>query len=83
MRNNDKVASDVLPLVLYSTGCPRCVVLKKKMEQAGMKFEVEQDVEKMTALGIKSVPMLKVGDEMLDFNKAIQMTNAAIAPLNQ
>ena len=59
-------------VILYSTGCPKCAVLKKKLEQARIEFEIERDVGKMTELGIVSVPVLSVDGEMMDFNKSMK-----------
>lgn len=57
-------------VTLYSTNCPRCKVLEKKMERAGVAFEVNTSVDEMIALGMRQAPMLKVDDELLDFAAA-------------
>ena len=57
-------------IVLYSTHCPRCAVLEKKLEAKGIKFEVETSVDDMLALGITQVPMLRVDDKLLNFSEA-------------
>lgn len=58
--------------VLYSTGCPRCEILKKKLDSEGVEYEVCEDVEVMKSLGIMSVPVLKVGEKTFNFSEAIQ-----------
>lgn len=58
--------------VLYSTGCPRCEVLKKKLDSEGVEYEVCEDIETMKSLGIMSVPVLKVDDKTYNFSEAIQ-----------
>jgi len=58
--------------VLYSTGCPRCKVLKQKLDKEGVEYEVCEDIEKMKSMGIMSVPLLVVGDERYQFSDAIQ-----------
>jgi len=60
---------------IYSTGCPRCRVLKAKMEQKGWKYEECLDVEKMREMGIQSVPMLAVDDRLMTFEEAIKFIN--------
>ena len=65
--------------VLYSTGCPKCSVLKKKLEQAHVEFKIETDVGRMTELGISSVPVLEVDGNLLDFGKAIEWINTQIS----
>lgn len=58
-------------VTLYSTPtCPNCAVLRKKMAAKGIEFTDNQSVEEMTALGISRVPVLKVGDEIMDFGAA-------------
>ena len=56
--------------VLYSTGCPKCAVLTKKLDAAGIAYTVNTDVDEMVALGIKSAPMLKADGDLMDFMKA-------------
>ncbi len=62
-------------IILYSTHCPRCTVLEKKLEAKGIKFEVETSVDDMLALGITQVPMLRVDDKLLNFAEANTWVN--------
>ena len=62
-------------IVLYSTHCPRCTVLEKKLEAKGIKFEVETSVDNMLSLGITQVPMLRVDDKLLNFAEANTWVN--------
>lgn len=64
-----------MDIVLYSTHCPRCTVLEKKLEAKGIKFEVETSVDDMLALGITQVPMLRVDDKLLNFAEANTWVN--------
>lgn len=62
---------------LYSTGCPRCKVLKKKLETSGKEFEVIEDLvvlnEFADAHDIHSAPFVVMDDErILDFSQAIK-----------
>ena len=59
-------------IILYSTGCPKCQVLTKKLNTAGVKYEVKTDVDEMLSLGIKSAPVLSVDGNLMDFSKAVQ-----------
>ena len=58
-------------VILYSTGCPKCQVLVKKLDAAGVEYSVITDVDEMLALGIKAAPMLEVNGKMMDFSGAI------------
>lgn len=56
---------------LYSTDCPKCKVLKKKLNDEGIDFEECTDVEEMQSLGIMSVPVLEIDGEMFSFSESI------------
>ncbi len=62
-------------VTLYSNGCPRCNVLKKKLDAKGVAYEVNDSVEDMLSLGIEQVPVLKVGADLLDFVAANKWIN--------
>ena len=62
-------------LVLYSTGCPKCGILKKKLDERGMEYQENTAVEEMLSLGITSVPVLCVDGEMMDFPNAVKWIN--------
>ena len=57
-------------VILYSTGCPKCDVLKNKLAEKNIKYKEENDKGKMIALGIDEVPVLAVGDKLLKFKDA-------------
>jgi len=56
---------------LYSTDCPKCKVLKKKLDDAGVAYELCTDVEIMESKGFMQAPMLEVDDNTFDFINAI------------
>lgn len=65
-------------VTLYSTGCPRCKVLKAKLKQKGIEFKVIDSEEVMRELGMTEVPMLVTDDEIpfvLNFQQAIGWVN--------
>ena len=63
-------------IILYSTNCPKCVVLEKKLQAKNIPYVKIQDVKEMSLLGIKTVPMLKIGDgPLLDFKEAVRRIN--------
>lgn len=67
----------MISITIYTTHCPRCEVLKKKLEQKGITWYNEIDsMEIMNDLGIKSVPMMSVNDgELMNFTDAIKWVN--------
>ena len=60
-------------IILYTTPlCPRCKVLKEKLDTANIKYEESFDVEKMLSLGIESVPVLSVNWVLMNFSEAVK-----------
>ena len=62
-------------IVLYSTGCPKCGILERKLNEKNISFTKCTDVDEMLALGIMSVTVLSVDGDMMDFSKAVQWVN--------
>ena len=62
-------------IILFSTGCPKCNVLKKKLNTAGIEYEEVNDVNTMNKLGIDAVPMLKVDGKLLSYIDAVKYIN--------
>lgn len=60
-----------MKIVLYSTNCPRCFVLNKKLEESGLEFEVSNDVSVLLEKGFLSAPVLEVDGEFMDFGDAV------------
>ena len=65
-----------MKVILYSTGCPRCEVLKKKLAEKGVKYIMIDDVDEMMKLDILEVPILYVSGEMMNFGEAIAWVNS-------
>lgn len=63
-------------VTLYTTGCPKCKVLKQKLMDKNVHFIENTNVDEMVALGIQTVPALKVGDKILSFGGAVLWVNA-------
>lgn len=61
-----------MKVILYTTGCPICKLVKTKLDQAGIDYETETDTDKMIALGFHSAPMLQVEDQMLTSAEAMK-----------
>lgn len=62
-------------IVLYSTGCPRCTVLKSKLNSKHIAFDEVNDVDQMEQIGISTVPWLSVNGELLEFADAVRWVN--------
>lgn len=62
-------------IVLYSTGCPQCKVLKKKLQEKGILFTENNDKQQMLNMNFVKVPILEVEGERLDFARANKWIN--------
>lgn len=62
--------------VLFSTGCPRCNVLKQKLDSAGVKYEIVTDESRLESEGIDYVPVLEVDGTRMEFAEAVKWANA-------
>jgi glutaredoxin len=62
-------------IILYSTGCPKCNVLKKKLNAANIEYTEISDISIMEELNIDAVPVLKVNDKMLSYIEAVNYIN--------
>ena len=58
-------------VILYSTGCPMCEMLKDKLKEKNIEFVTVSDVDSILAKGIQNVPVLEVNNELLDTRKAL------------
>lgn len=57
---------------VYSTGCPKCKVLLKKLAEKGIQYEECNDKEIMKAKGIQFLPVLEINGDLLDFKQATE-----------
>lgn len=65
----------IILITLYSTGCPRCNVLKQKLDNKKIEYTVVNDVDIMTEKGISTVPVLEVDGQLLQFKEAVDWVN--------
>lgn len=63
-------------IILYSTGCPKCSILKKKLAKADIFYTEVNNVDEMLRLGIKEVPVLAVNDDLMDFKTAVKFVDS-------
>ncbi len=61
---------------MYSTGCPKCNVLKKKLDTKGYKYEIVTDIAIIQKIGeennINTLPILNVNGNVMDFKGAVK-----------
>ena len=66
---------------LYSTHCPKCKVLEKKLAQDNMEVTIIDDMDEVIKFGqehnMNFAPILVVGDKLMDFNETNKWLNQA------
>ena len=62
-------------IVLYSNGCPRCNVLKAKLDEKGVDYVLENDIDVMIDKGYFTAPVLVVDEVEYEFGKAVKWVN--------
>lgn len=62
-------------VILYTTYCPKCSVLEKKMKAKNIEFDICDDMDIMEQKGFMSAPMLEVDGEVMDFMQANEWIN--------
>lgn len=66
----------LLTIILYSTHCPRCNVLEKKLKQKNISYEEVNNIGIMKEKGYMSVPVLEVDGMSMDFKIANDWINS-------
>ena len=58
-------------VILYEHGCPRCKILKTKLDQKGIEYNTVNDVEEMKAKGFTEAPKLEIDGVVMGFKEAV------------
>ena len=65
-----------MKVVLFSTKCPRCCVLEKKLQQKNISYEEVNDTDIMREKGYLTVPVLEVDGTSMDFKESVDWVNS-------
>ena len=65
-------------VILYSTGCPKCNILKKKLADAKIDYKVIEDIDVMLSKGLKEVPWLEVDGNLMNFVDSSKWINERV-----
>ena len=49
-----------MEIILYGNGCPRCDILKKKLDEKGVPYTENCCVDEMLRKGITQVPVIEL-----------------------
>ena len=64
-----------MEIIFYSTNCPKCKILEKKLTEKNIKFTKNNNVVEMAELGIDQVPVLSINGSLLNFVEANDWIN--------
>ena len=64
-----------MKITFYSTHCPQCNILEKKLQQKNISYIECNDVNEMLARGLSYAPALDVDGNLMDFTNAIKWIN--------
>ena len=59
-------------IIFYTTHCPKCKVLKAKLDSLNISYLIQDDINIMESMGMMTVPMLQVGSNLLTFSQAVK-----------
>lgn len=59
-----------MSVTLFTTHCPKCKVIEKKLAQKNIEYEMVEDINIMKEKGFKSLPMLEVDGQVFNFVEA-------------
>lgn len=62
-------------ITLYTTHCPKCEMLERKIIEKHIEIEICEDVDLMCEKGLTSAPALEVDGKLLNFKDAIKFIN--------
>lgn len=59
-------------IILYSNHCPRCEDIKNFLVLANVDFKIEDDNDKMIAMGLNQMPILEINGVRKNYINAIK-----------
>lgn len=61
-----------MKVTLYTTHCPKCHVLERKLSEKDINYDEVTDINKMLSMGFESVPILDVNEKVMNYTEAIE-----------
>lgn len=62
-------------VIFYTTGCPKCKILKKKLDEKNIAYAINDSVAEMLKLGITQVPVLSIDGQLKNFKESVEWVN--------
>lgn len=62
-------------IIMYSTHCPKCLILERKLNETGVDYKVCEDKQIMIEKGFDFMPVLEVDGQIMNYSEAINWIN--------
>jgi len=62
-------------ITLFSNDCPKCRILKKKLDMADIDYGICANMNTLMEAGFMTVPVLRVEDQYYIFEEAVKWIN--------
>ena len=62
-------------IIYTQENCPKCKILKKKMDDKHIEYVECSDVNVMVSKGVEFTPMLEVDGQMKGYSEAVKWVN--------
>ena len=62
-------------IILYTTHCPKCNILKAKLDEKNISYTEIDNIGRMKELGITSVPVMSINGSFFEFKAAVDWVN--------
>lgn len=59
-----------MKVILYTTHCPKCMVLEKKLKSKNISYIENTNIDEMLKRGFDTTPMLEVDAKVMNFKEA-------------
>lgn len=63
-------------ITLYSTGCPKCNLLERRLTNDKIEFTVSNNIDKLIEMGFQTAPVLQINDQFVEYGEAMKMLKA-------
>lgn len=63
-------------ITLYSTGCPKCNILERRLTNDKINFTISYDINKLIEMGFQNAPILQINDQFIEYGEAMKRLKA-------
>lgn len=61
-----------MKVVVYSTNCPKCSVLEKRLTTLGIEHDTVLGADEILKRGFQTAPLLEVDGKIMDFKEGME-----------